>query len=59
MPVNVRWVTVNGQQQLLATVPGNQTITVPPDVAWELIGELRWCLMANVPGKPDDDAGEH
>ena len=59
MPVNVRWVTVNGQQQLLVTTDGGQVITIHPDTAWELITELRWCLMANVPGKPDNDQGEH
>ncbi len=54
MPVNVRQVTVKGQQQLLVTLPDGISFTIAPNTAWELAFELRWNLMVISDTPPDD-----
>jgi hypothetical protein len=54
MPVNVRPVTVKGQQQLLVTIDGGISFTIRPDTAWMLAFELRWNLMTIGDTPPDD-----
>ena len=54
MTVNVRWVTVKGQQLLSVHLPPDRFITLDPNTAWELITELRWNLLVNSDPPPDD-----
>lgn len=54
MAVNVRPVTVKGQQQLLVTLPDGVSFTIAPETAWQLSFELRWNLMTIGDTPPDD-----
>lgn len=54
MPVNTRWVNVNGQQLLLITLPGPQYVTVDTQTAWHLLLHLRAAMRRQPPKTRDN-----
>lgn len=58
MPVNARWVTVKGKQQLSITLPNHQHVTIDRATAWHLLLFLRYALRTDPPSTPDNGKGE-
>lgn len=54
MPVNVRWVTINGTQQIRVRLPGGQAVTLAESDAWQLMYDLETALLTKPLPWPDN-----
>lgn len=59
MPVNVRWVTLHGQQLIRVRVPGQPAVYLSESNAIELIPALGAAVMKAPPTEPDNDDRGH
>jgi hypothetical protein len=58
MPVNARWVMIDGKQKLSVTLPDHQHVTIDRSTAWQLLLFLRYALRTDPPGTPDNGKEE-
>lgn len=58
MPVNARWVTVDGKQRLSISLPDHQHVTIDKSTAWQLLLYLRYALRTDPPSTLDNGKGE-
>jgi hypothetical protein len=55
VPVNARWVTINGQRLLSITLPQHQHALIDRETGWTLLVYLRAAMREKPPGSTDNN----
>ena len=58
MPVNARWVIINGETLLSITLPGHQHVTIDRPAGWKLLMAMRYAMRDDPNGKTGDYPGK-
>lgn len=51
MPVETRWVVINGETMLSITLPQRQHVLIDRDTGWKLLLSLRSAMRENPDGR--------
>ena len=57
MVASVRWITIDGQQRVLISIPGGTMFHVDEYTAWNLGEQLMRLMSSNPPPMPDNEQG--